>query len=86
MTMLTIFTMLALLTILALCLENLKKYQRVGDKIFDQLINELILVLQGDTASKNLPHYDNFFISHNKKGTLAFAEENWNPEGNEQAM
>ena len=21
-----------------------------------------------------------------KKGTLAFAEENWNPEGNEQAM
>ena len=40
MTMLTILTMQALLAILAVCSDNLKQYQTVDDKIFDQLNNE----------------------------------------------
>ena len=62
--------MLTILAILVLCLDNLKQYQTVGDKIFDQVINELILVLRGDSVSKNLPRLNNFFISHNKKRNL----------------
>ena len=63
--------MLTMLAILALCLDNLKQYQTVGDKIFDQVINELILVLRGDSVSKNLPRLNNFFISHNKNRNLS---------------
>ena len=78
-------TMLALLTILALCLDNLKQYQTVGDNI---LINELILVSRADSASKKLPHLDNLFYQPQLKQEFeqdSSAEENVNSKTNEQA-
>lgn len=41
---------ITILTILALCFDNLKQYQNVGNKIFDQLINDL---MQASNQSNN---------------------------------